>query len=1257
MKKIIIILSAVALSLSVWAQQTVDTMFVHQRYATHEFAIKDVDSILFHRTAERSSAQSVLLNFNTAIVQVGQTLSLTATVLPPEAVNRSVAWISNNAAVATVDNNGVITGVGVGTATITAITFDGHHTATNVVTTVATMINVTGMTLSQTTADITTGGEVTLTANITPGNATNTIVHWGSSNPLVASVVDGVVTGLTPGAVTITATTQDGNFTATCVVTVTPVPVTGVTLDYNEISIKINRTHTLIATVLPAGTATNTNVTWTSSAPGVATVDNNGLISPVSVGTTNITVTTEEGNFSATSLVTILPTVNYQNIATYEQEAGARSREAFIYGGRFDITLMSPRLDEWRQSYALLFPTFQGYHIQNPRGAFQLSFVAEYRTPAGGTGLWFMGPPSGEWQAVFPMEGPNDNPHTDVTFIISRNSTQTSDNVPAGYRAGGAVSFQTFLQQPTGFTIIQLEDTFWFRCRLEPNDWFVAVRQTAVPVPVEGVTIFTASDSMNAGGTLPLLAVINPINAQNRFVSWTSSNNSIATVQHGIITAHGSGDVVITVTTEEGGFTANQTVRIAPSLVSGVELNQNFALMEVGDKVTLTANVLPVYAENRNVTWLSRNPSIAAVDQNGEVTAMALGYTYIVATTQVGEFKDSARVTILDEVIAVTSIELDSRVVRIALDTTAPQLVATLMPVDASEKTVLWNSSNPAVATVNADGLVTPVSHGVALIIATSRSGGLRDTAIVMVQDPTINTVAAWLNGTPYVPNATYDITLLSPRLEAWRARQFDEFPEFAGFDIRMPRGTSATISLTAIYVNPAGLQFRGSATATAPGVIPMEAPGGNPLTDITFDIARSTTSGTPPVGQHAAATDTTLATGARLFMDFVDNTAFTIIEDCQVGVQHRFWLSSKADPEDWFLTVRPWIPIASISLNTTSHQLPAGAEFDLVATMLPANASGRRLTWATSNPLVATVDANGIVTAVDEGTAIITATTVCGNSVTCEIEVVVPEPAESVSLNQTTTTFTTFGQTLQLIATVHPANAFQGVTWTSSNPNVAWIDNDGLVTVLAAGTTTITVTTVDGGFTAQCAVTATATMGSPTAANIATFLQPYDATPLNAFLGTQAAPLAYDITLMSSKLEALRQTFIEVSTPIKPGFRAFTIGAPFTGTNRFSLLQMFDNGDGERRSSGTNLPGIHLMTGPGNNSNSDVFIDLLGSRNGVAGGVGSALQGAASWISLQRHVDATTGHTIIQDPANPGTFWFRSKADPNDWFVAVRTP
>ena len=180
----------------------------------------------------------VTLNKSTLELIAGDTESLTATVAPSDATTKDVTWESNNTAAATVDANGKVTAVGAGEATITVKTKDGEKTAICTVTVKAATVAVTGVTLNKTELKLTTGDTETLTATVAPENATTKDVTWTTDNAAVATVTNGVVTAVKAGTATITVTTADGGFTATCPVTVeaeeVPDPTINPSGDYED---------------------------------------------------------------------------------------------------------------------------------------------------------------------------------------------------------------------------------------------------------------------------------------------------------------------------------------------------------------------------------------------------------------------------------------------------------------------------------------------------------------------------------------------------------------------------------------------------------------------------------------------------------------------------------------------------------------------------------------------------------------------------------------------------------------------------------------------------------------------------------------------------------------------------------------------------------------------------------------------------------------------------------------------------------------
>jgi len=176
--------------------------------------------------------------------------------------------------------------------------------------------------LNATATELNVSKTATLVPVFTPSNAANKTVSWLSSNPSVASVLNGVVTANAVGTAIITVTTTDGGKNSVCAVAVTNAgtAVTGIALNKATTSIVKLATETLVATISPAG-ATNKNVIWSSSDPSMATVSATGLVTAVKKGSATITATSVNGLFTASTAVTIT-TINTPPVAVMKYSPG-----------------------------------------------------------------------------------------------------------------------------------------------------------------------------------------------------------------------------------------------------------------------------------------------------------------------------------------------------------------------------------------------------------------------------------------------------------------------------------------------------------------------------------------------------------------------------------------------------------------------------------------------------------------------------------------------------------------------------------------------------------------------------------------------------------------------------------------------------------------------------------------------------------------------------------------------------------------------
>lgn len=230
----------------------------------------------------------------------GDRAALSASVKPKDCFDSSVTWKSSDSTVARVSEDGVITAVTAGKAVITcSSTADPSVRKTCNVTVFQ---PVKGVTLSAEKLTLTVGRTKTLVATVTPEKASNKKVTFKTSDKSVVTVNSkGVVDAVGPGQATVTVRTEEGFYTAKCVITVIE-PVSSVSLDKKSTTIELGKSKTLIATVSPSK-ATNKDVTWRSSNPLVARVTQSGTITAIAVGTAVITCTTDDGGYKASCTV------------------------------------------------------------------------------------------------------------------------------------------------------------------------------------------------------------------------------------------------------------------------------------------------------------------------------------------------------------------------------------------------------------------------------------------------------------------------------------------------------------------------------------------------------------------------------------------------------------------------------------------------------------------------------------------------------------------------------------------------------------------------------------------------------------------------------------------------------------------------------------------------------------------------------------------------------------------------------------------
>ncbi len=590
--------------------------------------------------------ESVNLDRKDLALMVGESATLTATVFPSNATDKNVRWTSTNTSVVSA-MDGKVTALKVGSATVTVTTQDGGRTASCRVTVKSKAVSVESVRLDKKDLTLTVGKSEVLTAMVSPSNATNRTVRWSSSDETVASAVNGRVMAFKPGSTTVTVTTEDGGLTASCQVTVNSnvVNVENVSLSKTELTLTEGEIATLTAVVSPSN-ATNKNVRWVSSNAAVASVEG-GKVTALKVGSATITVTTEDGGKTANCQVSVNP-----KIVNVESVSLDRTELTLTEGESTTLT-------------AVVFPS--NATDRNVR-----------------------------WSS------------SDATVASVVNGKVTA------LKAGSTIV--TVTTEDGGRTA---------SCR-------VTVKSKVVNV--ESVSLNKSSVAIIAGESVTLVVTVSPSNATNKNVSWHSSDESVATVSNGRVTALKAGSAVITVTAEDGGKTAICQVSVKPKIVNvqSVSLNKSSITLTEGESTTLTAVVSPSNATNKNVRWSSSDASVASV-VNGKVTALKAGSSTIKVTTEDGGLTASCQVVVKSKEIRVKSVSLNRETLALEPWERAT-LTATVSPSNATNKNVWWSSSDATIVSVD-NGRLYARKLGRTTITVTTEDGRHKASCQVVVEN------------------------------------------------------------------------------------------------------------------------------------------------------------------------------------------------------------------------------------------------------------------------------------------------------------------------------------------------------------------------------------------------------------------------------------------------------------------------------------------------------------------------------------------
>ena len=690
----------------------------------------------------------VTISPNPDTVALGSTVTLHA-VVDGASGNPSIFWSSEDTSIATVSGTGVVTGVALGTAHIAASSGGKSGIATVVVM----PPGVASVRVSPTIAGIAVGGTVHLQAEPLDANGNplaNRTVTWTSSNNAVATVDNtGLVTGVAPGADTITATSEGKSGTAG--VAVTSAVAASIAVAPTSVTVTSGQTSQLTATVKDASGSViaGAPVSWTVDKPSVAIVGSSGLVSGQSAGTATVTATSGSVHIDVPVTVTLPP-----------------ANAVVVSPGTVALLVTQ------RQQLTGTVTDANGNTIPGQTITWESSNSAV--AAVGTTGLVIAVAPG---TATITATSGSVHGTADVTvsLVPARRVTVTPDalsftqgdqgtqlTVALFDSAGGALSLtgrpitwssnksSVASVNGTGFVTPGNPGQAVITASLTGTGLSATSTVTVTPVPVASVSVTPSPDTLVVGQQLQLTATPQDASGNalsGRTVSWGGSDDGVATVSsNGRVTALAAGTMTVSATSE--GKTGTATIVVNSVPVASVAISPATQSVVVGQNTpaftAVTKDASGNVLNGRTVTFSSSDPTVATIDaSSGVATGVKAGTTSITATSE-GKTSSAATLTVTDVPVGSVTISPPTADVDVGQTTTA----FTAVTKDASGnvltgRTVTFASNNPSVATIDpTSGVATGVSPGTSQITATSEGKTSSPAATLTVNPVPVSSVA-----------------------------------------------------------------------------------------------------------------------------------------------------------------------------------------------------------------------------------------------------------------------------------------------------------------------------------------------------------------------------------------------------------------------------------------------------------------------------------------------------------------------------------
>ncbi len=1022
-------------------------------------------------------AEGITLDKDEMTMEKGSNATLIATPIPEDSTDE-ITWESADPTIATVDQYGQVTAVEKGQTIISAKCRTYEATCKVIV-----KISPEKIIVDRESLSLLEGTNASLNATVLPFDADYDKITWTSSDETVATVDDqGNVTAISEGEAVITA--WCGDLSDVCKVYVVKdfIAATGISLSNTELLMREGYTAELIAIIHPEN-ATDKSAAWSSSDLSVATVDNKGIVTAIKQGVTVITASTANGHM-ATCIVTVVPVV----VAV----------EA-ISLNKYDLTL---NINETFNLIATITPSYATDTSVTWKSQDEsIAIVSQEGVVTGvaaGNTIIYASSSNGLTAECNVTVNPGEIPvesisisqnyllmregYTSELFAIIRPDDATDKNVLWSSSNPEIAS----VDENGIVTAIQVGEAIIYAS--SANGVYGICYVTVVPyiIPVENIELNKTAIEIDIEETYQLTATITPEDATDKTVTWKSLDRSIATVsEDGLVTGISAGTTIIYASTSNG-ITLECQVTVRPGIipVEGISLSNSELLMRAGYSTEIIAIVRPDNATDKTVTWKTDNPAIATFDANEDkaiISAQAVGTATITVTSNFDpKIQAHCVVTVEKEedITAVESITLNKTAITLE-EGDEENLIATITPEDATDKSVTWKSSNREIAIVDENGKVTAIKEGVAIIYASS-SNGLTAECEVTVTPAFVEVTGITLTNSELIMiegDSTDLITILRPdnatdKTVTWTSSDESIVTVDQNGNVDAIKQGDAVVSATASNGMKADCHVK-----VLPRIIAVESITINPTEkDMKVGEEYLLTAALTPED----VTDATITWKSqnKAIATVSENGLVTAVE---VGTTSIYASSSNGLTAECIINVLPgYIPVESITLTNTELLMREGYTSDLIAIISPVNATDQSVTWASTNEEIATVDQNGIVTAILQGNTVVSATTSNGLQALCYVTVVpVVVAVEDITLSPTEIILSE-GEDHQLTASVTPDDATdKTITWKSTDRQVAIVDEDGLVTGLKEGTATILASSSNG-LTKECFVTVYARPATP---------------------------------------------------------------------------------------------------------------------------------------------------------------------------------